>query len=193
MTSLQSAVGFDEVLSFARASGGLVLGWSGHRPDRLGGYDERVRARITDLARAVLVREQPTVVVSGMALGVDQAAASAAVELGIPFVAMVPFEGQEGRWPAASQREFARLVGLAARVHVSVPRRAMEARGAAWALHERNGDMVRLVQGAGGRFAVVWNGQPGGTGGTVRRCEAAGLVVRNYWESWARFSGVAGG
>lgn len=179
-----------EAIGVARAAGGVVLGWSGHRPEKLGGYGERVRLRLRDLARAVIEREEPALVVSGMALGLDQAAATAAIELGVPVLAMVPFVGQEGRWPLEARERYAGLIARAAAVHVSVSRARLREVGAGRALFARNADMVRVVREAGGSFAVVWDGSSGGTAGTVLRAVEAGVVVRNYWGAWVRHSGV---
>lgn len=48
-----------------------------------------------------------------MALGVDQIAASAAIELDIPFIAAVPFLGQEKMWPTQSQDFYNLLISAA--------------------------------------------------------------------------------
>ena len=57
---------------------------------------------------------KPEKVISGMALGVDQWAAHVAYKLGIPFLAAVPFEGQEKAWPQASQSIYNLLLSKAA-------------------------------------------------------------------------------
>ena len=46
-----------------------------------------------------LERARPDAVISGMALGWDQAVARATADLGIPWVAAITFEGQESKWP----------------------------------------------------------------------------------------------
>lgn len=45
-------------------------------------------------------------VCTGMALGVDQDIACVCIQAEVPFVACVPFEGQEARWPADAQRDY---------------------------------------------------------------------------------------
>lgn len=48
--------------------------------------------------------------VSGMALGIDQDAVGQWVRMGLPVLAVVPFVGQESRWPAESQRLYQHIL-----------------------------------------------------------------------------------
>lgn len=93
-----------------------TLAVTGHRPDKLGGYNERTQRDLISLARIELARLEPHHVITGMALGWDQAIAQAAIDLDIPFTAAVPFQGQEDRWPHDSQREYRRLIAEAYRL-----------------------------------------------------------------------------
>jgi uncharacterized phage-like protein YoqJ len=52
-------------------------------------------------------------VITGMALGVDQWAANIARKMKIPYIAAIPFEGQESKWPKRSQRTYRALRKLA--------------------------------------------------------------------------------
>jgi uncharacterized phage-like protein YoqJ len=56
-----------------------------------------------------------------MALGWDLAFARASVELGIPLIAAVPFEGQEAMWSPESQAKYRALLAEAETVHVVSP------------------------------------------------------------------------
>ena len=101
----------------------MIIAGTGHRPDKLrigalDGYHPDVQARLVDLARAALQREQPSRVISGMALGWDTALAAAALELGLPLDAYVPFTGQESRWPEPARRRYHGILARAARVLV---------------------------------------------------------------------------
>jgi len=71
----------------------LVIAATGHRPDKLGGYGSDVHRRLVELAARYLDLEQPTCVISGLALGWDLAFADAALLLGLPVHGAVPFEG----------------------------------------------------------------------------------------------------
>ena len=54
----------------------------------------------------LLLQLKPDKCISGMALGFDQYAAAVCVKLGIPFIAAIPFIGQEKMWPAQSQKGY---------------------------------------------------------------------------------------
>jgi hypothetical protein len=68
---------------------GLIVAGTGHRPDKLGGYSDDAFNLLVKIAKHWLEMNKPTRVISGMALGWDQALATAAVEVDIPFVAAV--------------------------------------------------------------------------------------------------------
>ncbi len=93
--------------------GVLVLGVTGHRPEKLGGYSASAQDTLVDFSVFALHSYQPAKVITGMALGFDTAVAKAALNLGIPFIAAVPFRGQEKKWAWASQEEYWQLLGLA--------------------------------------------------------------------------------
>ena len=79
----------------------MKLAFTGHRPARFGlDYSPESNRILTRFAATKLAaRTDASLVISGMALGFDQAVAHVAVVLGIRFVAAVPFPGQQGRWP----------------------------------------------------------------------------------------------
>jgi uncharacterized phage-like protein YoqJ len=160
----------------------VILAGTGHRPARLGfgrmdGYHPLVRDRLQALARAALLREGPDVVISGMALGWDTALAMAALGLGLPLHAYVPFRGQESRWNADDQVLYHWILGCAAEVVVVSP-----GGYSAWKMQTRNEAMVD----ASGTVLALWNGQDGGTANCVRYAERRGVPVRNLWGSWRR-------
>lgn len=95
-----------------------------------------------------------------MALGTDQWAAWAAMELNIPFIAAVPFEGQESKWPKESQQKFKILLDSAAEVVIVSPGGYAPEK-----MHLRDRWMVDNSD----QLLGVWNGQEyGGTFGTIR-------------------------
>jgi uncharacterized phage-like protein YoqJ len=141
----------------------LIVAFTGHRPDKLGGYgpsplQEWVRLRI----RSKLETLRPSGVISGMALGVDTWAAEEAFLLGIPFVAAVPFKGQEARWPPESQARYRDLLARTFRtVYVSEPPYSVAK------MQIRNQWMVDHC----GKLIAVWDGSSGGTGNCVHYAE----------------------
>lgn len=133
-----------------------VLAFTGHRPHKLAGVEAEVKLAI----RAALHDLKPTTCISGMALGVDTWAAEACVELGIPFIAAVPFEGQDAVWPLDAQTRYRELLRSAAKVHVVSKGGFTRAKFLA-----RNRWMVDHAQ----TVLAIWNGDPaGGTGACVR-------------------------
>jgi predicted Rossmann fold nucleotide-binding protein DprA/Smf involved in DNA uptake len=62
----------------------MILAFTGHRPSKLGGYGSDVDLKLTRLATKVLDDLKPEQVISGMALGWDQAVAFAAIRAKIP-------------------------------------------------------------------------------------------------------------
>lgn len=89
---------------------------TGHR-EVVNGAEPWVRA---ELGRcAAWLREHGTrTAISGMARGVDVWWADAALTAGLDLWAAIPFEGQAARWPAATRREWERILALAARVRI---------------------------------------------------------------------------
>lgn len=84
----------------------MIVAFTGYRPDKLGGYKlpNPTYLHVFQQIEKSLKELQPQKVISGMALGVDQWAANIAHRLGIPFIAAVPFLGQEKAWPVPSQK-----------------------------------------------------------------------------------------
>ena len=143
----------------------MIVAATGHRPDKLGGYEweapkrEWVRNQIKDF----LVKYQPERCISGMALGVDQDFAFCCIELAIPFTAAIPFVGQENTWPSSSQTFYEWLLERADDVVVVSP-----GGYAAWKMQVRNVWMVDHCD----LVLAVWDGSEGGTANCYRyACE----------------------
>lgn len=158
------------------ALGGFVLAGTGHRLGRLGGYGEDVKTALTELASQLLIRVRPDRVVSGMALGWDQALAEAAVAHKIPFTAAVPFEGQEHKWPEESQRRYHELLRQARDVqtigHPGFSAKKMQVRNI-YMVHECTA------------LATLWDGkQNGGTWNCVRYARRVKKPRINMWNTW---------
>lgn len=132
-----------------------VLAFTGHRPGKLFPYGESPEKNLicSWLARTIATVE-PEYAISGMALGVDQWAANVCVQLDIPFIAAVPCDGQESKWPDQSKTEYHRLLNLAKEVKVISPGPYTNT-----CMDTRNIWMVDHCD----VLAAVWTGQPGGT------------------------------
>lgn len=152
----------------------MILATTGHRPPKLGGYGDEVRFGLRRLAGTYLTATQPSRVIVGMALGWDQAVAEAAIECGIPFIAAIPFEGQEGRWPVESQHRYGHLLAAAASVEIVSPYPG------ARAMQQRNEWMVDRAD----RMVALWDGSWGGTFNCVEYANRVRVPVDNLWPRW---------
>ena len=86
----------------------------GVRPPELGGYDpnpqrDRARKRLVEVLSHKSTEHPDLVVVTGLSLGAEQLGAEAAVEAGLTYVAVLPYEEPESVWPEASQEWFREL------------------------------------------------------------------------------------
>lgn len=202
---------------------------TGHRPKGLGvaePYSRRTEEALREVALRALDGSVELYggvrgVITGMALGWDQAVARACVDLGVPFVAAVPFRGQEARWSADAQASYRRLLDRAARVVV-----VSKGRYSPGAMERRNRWMLDRALGAcdGGGAAHVmalYDGDsPGGTRnaleyvfgegearghverpdpsdpsvGPVSRWSVVGprLAVQNCWTTWCHVRNARG-
>lgn len=94
----------------------MIISFTGHRPNKLPdqktGYDlnNPTNTYIANQIENKLLGLKPEKIISGMALGVDTIAANVAVKLNIPFIAAIPFIGQESKWPEKSQKIYRDLL-----------------------------------------------------------------------------------
>lgn len=153
----------------------MIIAGTGHRPDKLGGYGEEATGRLVTLARGWLRENNPERVITGMALGWDQALGWAAHDEGIPFLAAIPFTGQEKAWPALSQQWHNDLLNLAQEVVI-----VSDGGYAAWKMQIRNKWMVDNSDAV----LALWNGSDGGTANCVRYAQQAGKRIINLWERY---------
>lgn len=153
----------------------MIIAATGHRPEKLGGYTHEVRVKLMQVATEYLAF-QPRVseVVSGMALGWDQAFAHAAMNLRLPVVAAVPFKAQAARWPVQCQAYYRKLLHNCDRV-VNVSDRYHED-----AFQERNEWMVDYSH----RLAALWNRTPGGTANCVGYAMILNRPIDHLWKDF---------
>ncbi|WP_298026280.1 SLOG family protein [uncultured Alistipes sp.] len=114
----------------------------------------------------------------GMALGFDMAAAEAVLALRaahpeVRLVCVVPFAGQDRRFPAVEQERYRRILEAADETVVLRDDYRPDC-------YARRND--RLTDGASA--VVAWyDGSSGGTHYTVRRARRLGLRVLNLWQN----------
>lgn len=152
---------------------GLTVCGTGHRPQHLpGGFSEEAFERLVMLAYRWLAAHHPKAVVVGMALGWDQALAVAAIRLGIPVDAYIPFSGQANAWPLKSHEKYQWILNQCRSSRIicfGEYRPSM--------MQDRNKEMVK----ASDQVLALWNGDDGGTANCVRYAEKVGKPVINLW------------
>jgi uncharacterized phage-like protein YoqJ len=138
----------------------MIVAFTGHRPDKLGGYKlpNPTYIKVCQQIETELTALKPTKVISGMALGVDQWAAFIAHKLKIPFVAAIPFLNQECKWPKESQKIYHQLLKLASEQVIVSPGGYSAAK-----MQVRNCWMVDQCN----KLIAIWDGSEGGTGNCV--------------------------
>lgn len=153
----------------------MIVAATGHRPHKLGGYGEDVFARLTRYAMHGLKALEPYHVISGMALGWDQAVAMAAVQLSIPFTAACPFEDMHAKWPRQHWPRFLWLHEQAQHVEYVSP-----GAYAPWKMQARNVWMVNKAT----RMLALWDGSAGGTENCLDHALLMGVPMDNAWPGW---------
>lgn len=155
-----------------------VVAGTGHRPPKLGGYSEDVFTRLTLLAFDWLVAYKPYKpinVISGMALGWDQALAVGAIALNIPVTAAVPCENYESRWPASSIKTYKQILDQCQEI-VYVNKRYTGPH----VMQARNEWMVDRCN----ILLALWDGSSGGTRNCVKYAEQKGVIIENLWDKY---------
>lgn len=155
-----------------------ILSVTGHRPENLGGYAPVDSSKLRAFARECLVGLRPATVVTGMALGWDTAIAHACVDLGLPFIAAVPFVGQERKWGVTTQQEYRALLNRAQAVRVVCSGGYHPAK-----MQHRNEWMVDNSD----VLLALWNGSSGGTANCVRYAQKRNKPTIQAWLHWERY------
>lgn len=93
----------------------MIIAGTGYRPQKLGGFSlpNATYNKVCQETAKLLSELEPDQVISGMCIGYDMWLASIAFKLKIPFIAAIPFEGQEKSWPEENQKTYRLLRRLA--------------------------------------------------------------------------------
>jgi len=145
----------------------VIIAITGHRPPKCGNYEgtNPLACWVKTEIRKALLELQPTALITGMAIGVDQWTAAICIKLAIPFVAAVPFVGQERQWPALARDEYALMLHLAKEVVV-----VCEGGYERWKMQARNEWSVDHSD----KLLAVFDGSQGGTANTVNYADRVG-------------------
>jgi uncharacterized phage-like protein YoqJ len=148
----------------------VIITVCGHRPNKLGGYKipNPTYETVVDGLLKAFGHFRPEMILTGMAIGVDQWAAELCIQYNIPFLAAVPFNNQEQKWPPHSQAKYQYLVSQAAHVvHVS------KGEYTPAKMHIRNEWMVDRCH----LVVAVWDGSSGGTASAVGYAKSIGRPI----------------
>lgn len=156
----------------------MIICGTGHRPNKLGGYSPEVFENLKTLAHMYLcVATDLKGVISGGALGWDQALAQAALDLRIPTTLALPFPGFEDRWPEKSKTFLHAQMHRADKVVF-----VKDGPYAGWKMQERNKWMVDNAD----HVLALWDGSTGGTSNCVQYAKKVGKPITNLWSEWER-------
>lgn len=153
----------------------MILAATGHRPNKLGGYDTKTYIKLLDLAYKYLLDTKPNSIISGMALGWDTAWAEAGQMLNIPVIAAVPFFGQESVWPKSSQDDYHRVLQNCSDILYICDKGY-----APWKMQIRNKYMVDRCD----KLIALWDGSNGGTGNCINYANKINKKIVNLWEQY---------
>lgn len=168
----------------------VKLAFTGHRPQSLfttNAYSEQNTALLEEFACEFLVNLKASLgddyrdvkIISGMAIGWDQAIAKAAIKMRRTLIAAVPCKGQEQLWPTDAQEEYRSILDHASMVHYisNVYTKSC--------MQERNKWMVDNSD----HLVALWNGKPGGTANCVQYAKSKGSNYRiiHTWRAWEHF------
>lgn len=164
----------------------MFVAVTGHRPNKFFKYGVDayefhcpLRAWIRDQLKRWLLYLQPSAGISGMALGTDQDFAYVCCEVGLPFVAAVPCDGQDSQWPEESRHFYHELLSRAYQVANVTP-----GPYAVWKMQQRNEWMVDNCH----KLLAVWDGSDGGTANCVMYAHRVHREVHSINPEWWRRS-----
>lgn len=155
----------------------MIISVTGHRPHRLGGYNSLVYDNLFKLAYSKLKSLCPEKVYTGMALGWDIAVARASLSLNIPYIAVIPFVGQEKTWKKEDQFTYHHYLKQAQNVV------ECSAGYDRYAYHNRN---VYLVDSCDLLVALYDGETTGGTYDAISYAEKTNKPIVNLWDEYQK-------
>jgi len=171
----------------------MKIAISGHRPNKLNNdYDltsplvKAIRERIIHKISLYLsnpITKGNVTLITGMALGIDTLFAQIAIELDIPFIAIIPFKGQENVWRKESKLVYYNILRKADKIWIVDESRYAEAKewnsyiqiplskiAAVNLMDLRN----RCVVDNCDILIAVWDGTSGGTANCIKYARSIG-------------------
>ena len=154
-----------------------IVSITGHRPNKLFGYGKEAEIKLIDFAFCILENHQPKKIITGMALGWDQAVAEVCIELQIPFIAAVPFKKQDSVWTTENKSQYQHLLEKSEDIFI-----VSQGEYAAYKLQVRNQWMVDNSEA----LLALWDGSSGGTCNCVSYAQKKSREIVNEWSNFAR-------
>jgi uncharacterized phage-like protein YoqJ len=156
---------------------------TGHRPNKCGGYGEKAELRLRELAIDWLRALKPRGAISGMALGFDTAIVEACLALKLPYVACIPFEGQDCKWLPESRRAYRTYLDRAIKTIVCSSGKYTPEK-----MQIRNERMIDLAlrNGPGPENSILlalWDGTSGGTKNCLSYAHSR-IPTINTWDHY---------
>ena len=147
----------------------MVICVTGHRPDKLYGYDlnDPNWMKLKNKLKELLIENKCTEAISGMALGVDTIFALAVLELknegyNIKLHCAIPCRNHSRKWRMESVVMYNAILEKA-----DIVKLVSNEEYRPWHMQRRNRYMVDLAD----KVIAVWNGTAGGTGNCVEYAE----------------------
>lgn len=168
----------------------MIIAGTGHRPPRLGGYSDGVYNTLIEFAGDMLRQHYrhhlfsslaPMTVISGLALGWDQALAIAADKLGLTVWGYAPCKNMDVKWPQLSQDKYNEVLGICEKIIYvhdgDYP--------GPWCMIKRD---ERMVDDSNEVLALFdGNFVKSGTGHTVKYANKLKRKVTNVWDQWLEY------
>lgn len=136
-----------------------IVAVTGHRPPKLGGYNNIVAHDKILQHMLNYLQKQPNIeLYSGGALGIDQIWIEAGQMLGLSITAILPFEGYNSVWPEAAINYYNRLLAKCNAI-IYVSSKGFDPKK----FQLRNETMVKMAD----ELVAYWDGSRGGTANCV--------------------------
>lgn len=166
----------------------MKIAITSHRPNKLDNdYNLTsplvlaIKDKITEILHRgyIFDKSEEVTLITGMALGIDTLFALIAIEFNIPFIAAIPFKGQEARWPRESKLKYYDILLRAKYIYLVDEDRYPSwkefevytidpTRYSADKMQKRNIWMVDQLTEPGDTLISVWDKSEGGTANCTR-------------------------
>lgn len=173
----------------------MIIAGTGHRPNKLGGYSDESFIKLYNIAYHWLEKNKPERVISGMALGWDQALAVAALDLKIKVIAAVPFRGQHLKWLKFNQDLYFDILSKVEKIQIVD-------RNITLLLNDK--DQLKELFSAGNDYSIekmqkrnewmvdncdkvlaLWDGSSGGTANCIKYADGKKEII-NLWDNFIK-------